>query len=366
MVVSTFGSIESSRDKFTQPHNSFAGIHHITIRVISYLNINLKGNTCQLTNRKLLLKTAYSELMDSRIDPLIPELHHAGGGIFSKTSHHDTYPAISPSQFDLKGRTVIITGASRGIGRAMARSFTEAGVTGLCIIARSDLSDTVSEIQHAAKKAGVTEPKVLPMNVDITSQTCVEKAAADFQKTFPDGLDILVNNAGVLEPELVIHESDPSTYWNSFEVNLKGPYLTCRSFLPLLMSKKEGLGIIANITSIGAHMVFPGMSAYNTSKLALCRFTEHLDAEYRDKGITAFAVHPGGVPTSMGLQLPLDKQGMLTDTAELCADSVVWMTARTRSYLSGTYISVQWDMPQLDARADEIEKKQLLRVKLDC
>lgn len=108
----------------------------------------------------------------------------------------------------------------------------------------------------------------------------------------------------------------------------------------------------------------PGMSAYNVAKLATCRLTEYEAAEYGDKGLIPFTLHPGGVPTDMGFRLPPEKQAFLTDTHELVSDTIVWSTVSRRDWLSGRYISVQWDMKELEEHARKIVDQDLLKVKL--
>jgi NAD(P)-dependent dehydrogenase (short-subunit alcohol dehydrogenase family) len=284
--------------------------------------------------------------------------------LITKTIHHDTYPAIAPKLSDMTGRTVFITGASRGLGRTMAVSFTQARVSGLCISARGDLSETKAAIAFAAKAAGVPEPKLLVLQVDVTDQTSVEDAAKAFAQKFPDGLDVLVNNAGNLEPVKKIHESDPKEWWKTYEINVKGTYLVVRSFIPELLKKSSGLKTITNLTSIGAHIVIPHMSSYNSGKLAVCRFTEYIQTEYMADGIIAFSYHPGGVPTAMGLSLPSGLHALLTDTPELTADTLVWLTAKRKEWLGGLYVDSNWDMPEFEKRKDEILQKGLLKVKL--
>ena len=305
--------------------------------------------------------------MDALADPYIHEFHRINrnsGGILTKTSHHDTYDFISPTKTDLSGRVVFISGASKGIGLTMAVSYTKARVSGLCIAARSDLSKTIAAIETAAKEASLPAPRVLAVTCDVTDAQSVEAAAVKIQEVFPEGIDIVVSNAGYLEPEVLVAASDPLEWWKSFEINLKGTYLTARSFIPQLLKKENGLKILCNTVSIGAHMLFPGMSAYNTAKLAACRLTEYIDVEYSDKGITAFCLHPGGVPTEMGLKLPKEKQVMLVDTHELVSDTTVWLTKEPRDWLRARYISVQWDMQQLEQHSDKIVEQDLLTVKL--
>lgn len=265
---------------------------------------------------------------------------------------------------NLSGKTVLISGASRGIGRSTAISFTQARASGIVIVARGDLSETKAAILAAAEKASIPAPKILALKVDVTSQESVEESAKAFASEFPDGLDILVNNAGSLEPVLKIHESDPKEWWKTYEINVKGVYLMARSYLPHLFSRPAGLRTIVNLTSIGAHLVIPYMSSYNSGKLSVCRFTEYLQAEYATEGLIAFSFHPGGVPTGMGLSLPQELHTLLTDTPELAADTIVWLTGERREWINGVYVDCNWDVKELEGRKEEIVKKGLLKVRL--
>jgi NAD(P)-dependent dehydrogenase (short-subunit alcohol dehydrogenase family) len=246
----------------------------------------------------------------------------------------------------------------------MAVSFTQARVSGICISARGDLSATKAAIASAAKAANVPEPIVLALKVDVTDQKSVEDAAKAFAEKFPDGLDILVSNAGNLEPIKKVHESDPKEWWKSYEINVKGTYLTARSFIPELLKKPAGLKTITNLVSIGALIVIPYMSSYNSGKLAVCRFTEYLQAEYQTDGIIAFAFHPGGVATEMGLSLPNELHALLTDTPELTGDTLVWLTGKRKEWLGGIYVDSNWDMLEFEKRKDDIAEKGLLKNKL--
>ncbi|KAF2092386.1 short chain dehydrogenase reductase [Rhizodiscina lignyota] len=306
-------------------------------------------------------------MVDALKDPLIHDFHRHNrhsGGLFTKTSRHDTYDFICPAQFDLSGRTALITGASKGIGRTMAVSYAQARISGICLAARSDMSSTISAIQGVAHEFGLPVPKIVALTVDVTDQASVEAGAKKFSEEFPEGLDILISNAGYLEPEKPVSESDPVEWWKSMEINLKGPYLVARSFIPFLMQKPNGLKVLCNTVSIGAHMLFPGMSAYNTAKLAVCRLTEYEDVEYADQGLISFSIHPGGVPTDMAFKLPKEKQVMLTETHELVSDTTVWLTAQRREWLKARYVSVQWDMQELEEHSKEVVEQDLLKVKL--
>jgi len=157
------------------------------------------------------------------------------------------------------------------------------------------LSDLAKEIRDAAEAAKRRPPQFLPLKLDVGDAKTISEAATAVEKTF-GRLDILINNAGILDLG-IIGELDPDKWWRIWEVNVRGPYLMTYSFLPLLI--RSGGGYIANTASVGAHLISPGASAYQASKAALVRFTEFINVEYGDKGILAFCIHPGNIPTDI-------------------------------------------------------------------
>ena len=132
--------------------------------------------------------------------------------------------------------------------------------------------------------------------LDVTSQNSTEDAATLVEKEFGK-LDVLLINAGKLSMGPLIADTDPEEWWETWNVNLRGPYLVSRAFLPLML--KGGDKTIVTTTSVGAHVVLPGVSAYQDSKLAVLRLMEFVNKEYADQGVTAFAVHPGNIPTDL-------------------------------------------------------------------
>jgi len=256
---------------------------------------------------------------------------------------------------------VLITGASKGIGRATAIAFAQAGASAIIIAARSSLNDVKVSILDAAKTAGHPAPQILQLKLDVSDEQSVANAASQTEQIFGH-LDILVNNAGRMETWSLLADSDPISWWNTWEVNVKGTYLMTRAFLPLLFKGNEKT--IVNMNSIGAHLTRPGCSAYQIGKLAVLRLTEFMYVEYAAQGVLAFAIHPGAVATELAYKLPADTHARLIDTPELAADTIVWLTQEKRGWLGGRYISANWDMDELMSRKDEIVEGNKLKVRL--
>ena len=222
----------------------------------------------------------------------------------TSTSHNDTYPFIAPTKNDFHNKHVFITGASKGIGRATAISYATGGASCIGLSARSSLDEVVSECEAAAQKAGHSTPKVLVYAMDVVDRDAIDKTAAAVAKDMEGRLDLLINNAGYLEDWKPIVESDPDEWWKTWTVNMRGPYLVTRAFLPLML--KGGDKTIVNLSSVGAHKKRPGASAYQTTKFAIARLTEFIEAEYGDDGVIAFCVHPGGILTALAQNMPKD------------------------------------------------------------
>jgi NAD(P)-dependent dehydrogenase (short-subunit alcohol dehydrogenase family) len=218
----------------------------------------------------------------------------------------DIYPAISAAStpsLKQSGKTVLITGGSRGIGRAIVLQYAHADVACIIITARgsSALDETEQEIHKINKNI-----RVLKFPLDVSDAAAVHKCAQEV--TEKEGrLDILINNAATTDPWKPMAETKPEEWWATFESNIKGPYLFLNAFLPLLVSTAEKHKVVTdviNMSSIGAHVIMPGASAYQISKLALLRLSEFVEVEYAAKGVNVVSVHPGGVPTESALKEP--------------------------------------------------------------
>ncbi|KAF3065306.1 putative oxidoreductase YxbG [Daldinia childiae] len=283
---------------------------------------------------------------------------------FISTTYTDTYEYISPKKLDLSGKSVFITGASKGVGRETALSYAKAGASGIIVGARSDLSSLVTEIKEAAKTAGrKTEPTVLSLKLDVTSEDSVKAAADAISTKFGGKLDILINNAGYLDDWAPIAEASTYHWWQTYEVNVKGVFLCSKYFIPLLLASEIKTNILTS--SVGAIAVYPSASAYQSSKFAVSRLAEYVAAEYADQGLVCYSLHPGGIKTELATNMPKEVQDkVLTDEVALPADTLAWLGAERRPWMNGRFINVKWDMKELEARKDEIVEKDLLTFRL--
>ena len=220
-----------------------------------------------------------------------------------------------------------------------------------------------TEVLEAAKSNGKAKPKLVILDLDITDRSKVQEAA----KTVAEicgGLDVLVNNAGRFEEYVPFLDSDPDSYWRTWEVNLSGTFNVARHILPLLLNTKHGLKTMVNVSSIGALTVRKGASSYRTTKLALLRWTEFLNADYGEQGLLAYCVHPGALLTELGSGMPKEAHVNLTDKVELPADTIVWRAQDRKEWLAGRYVNCCWYMPGLLERKEEIVTGDKLKTRM--
>lgn len=233
----------------------------------------------------------------------MPSLPPHFGFNFTDTLHNDINPSTDPTKSNLSQPTkvVLITGAGRGIGRSIALRYAESGVATIITAART--ASELDEVKGSINKIN-SAITVRKLHLDVTDELSVFAAAETIKKE-EGRLDILINNAGATNPWLPISEGKPTDYWQTWVVNVKGPYLMLHAFLPLMVdtAKVQGKADVINVASIGAHVVRSGGSAYQTSKLAILRLSEFVEMEYSDKGINCFSVHPGGVVTALSQEI---------------------------------------------------------------
>ncbi|KAJ5584245.1 uncharacterized protein N7459_004045 [Penicillium hispanicum] len=276
----------------------------------------------------------------------------------------ESYPFIDPARHNLTGKCVFITGASKGIGAAIALSYAKAGVSIIGIAARSSQDTTIKAIEEAAKTARRPLPTILPYTLDVTDMESVKSVVECFALDTGGRLDILVNNAGYLPRFVPITESDPDDWWHGWEVNVKGVFLLTRQMLPIMLRDLESDRTVVTLTSTSAHRVTYGGSSYQMTKLVNLRFSEFIGSEYGDQGVLAYAVNPGAVPTQMGEKVALDTGTALVDSADVCADTITFLTSEKRDWLQGRYISALWNMEVFLGRKEDIVTNDFLKVRM--
>lgn len=206
------------------------------------------------------------------------------GTTFTATIRRATYPDIDPAtnKPGCCGKSVLITGAGKGIGRSVAIPYAKAGTSHIAIAARtiSEASAVCAEAVEETKRAGEQGPQVLPLRIDVCDRSSIDVAASTINNEWPR-LDILVNNAGYLAHFAPVIEGDESDWWGTWEVNIRNVYWVTKALLPLMLKSSDKT--VVNVTSTGALALSPGASAYQASKLAVMRLTEYLMVDYIDQ-----------------------------------------------------------------------------------
>lgn len=237
---------------------------------------------------------------------------------------------------DVSGKTVMITGASRGIGASAARAFAQQGAN-VALLARSE--DAIAEL------AGELGDRALAIPCDITRYWEVEAAVTACVGAF-GGLDVLVNNAGQIEPIAHLGASDPDAWGQVIDVNLKGVYHGMRAALPVMIA--AGGGSILTISSGAAHHPVEAWSHYCASKAAVAMLTRCVHDENAAQGIRAIGLSPGTVATQMQKEIkasgvnPISKLDWSDHIPpEWPARALVWMAGSDADDFLGQEISLR-------------------------
>ncbi|WP_179378136.1 SDR family oxidoreductase [Jannaschia marina] len=235
----------------------------------------------------------------------------------------------------LDGKTVFVTGASRGIGAATARACAAAGAR-VALVSRSTgaIADLAGEIGEAA----------LAIPCDVANWQEMARAVDATVDTF-GGLDVVINNAGVIEPIGPLGETDPSGWAGVIDVNVKGVYHGMRAALPIMAAR--GAGTLITISSGAAHRALAGWSAYCTSKAAAKMLTEAAHAEYGET-LRVMGLSPGTVATQMQRDIKASGVGPVAELdwedhipPEWVGRALVWMCGPEADDLLGTEVSLR-------------------------
>jgi NAD(P)-dependent dehydrogenase (short-subunit alcohol dehydrogenase family) len=259
----------------------------------------------------------------------------------------------------LAGQSALITGAGRGIGKALALRLAGDGAhVTLTARSRQQVEEVAALIQAQGGKAQAVV-------ADVSDSAAVARAAAAAERFGP--VCILVNNAGLPGPFGPIGDTDPLEWWSSHKVHVLGPLLFMRAVIPGMRARQGG-GRIINIVSSAGLQPIPNLSAYAVGKSTAIRLSENVDLEERNNGIRVFALQPGTIITDMAhdtMSSPAARRYIPAGIAMLqgrtpeqsasdlrrCCDVVASLAAGKYDALGGRYLDIDWD---LDAKLKEM------------
>ena len=253
----------------------------------------------------------------------------------------------------------LVTGASRGIGRATALALAAEGFTvGLVARSPADLEETRRLVEDAGGHG-------LTAVADITDPAQVG-AAVDAIESAAGAIDTLVNNAGSLRAIGPLWEVDQSEWWEDVHISLAGAFNLCRRVVPAMIDREAGR--IVNVVSYAGTRPAPYQSGYGAGKAALVNLTESLAASLHDRGITVFAVAPGFTETALTRELleseagrhwlPGVGQGHGVD-AERTAALIAVLALGRADELNGRLLHTLDDTTEIVGRLEEVEREEL-------
>ncbi len=245
--------------------------------------------------------------------------------------------------YDFKGKTALITGAARGIGRAIALELARGGAS----LALNDVNEgAAQEAIQLAQQAG--SPKAKFYKFDVSDSAACDAAVESVVKDF-GGLHILVNNAGISIDALIMRFKDED-WKKTLDINLTGGFNLMRAASRTMM--KQRAGAIVNIASVVGEMGNAGQAAYSASKGALIALTKTVARELASRNVRVNAVAPGFIDTPMTQALPEAAKTKMAEAIPLArlgtpqdiADCVAWLASEKASYVTGAVIRVNGGM----------------------
>jgi 3-oxoacyl-[acyl-carrier protein] reductase len=239
----------------------------------------------------------------------------------------------------LKDQVAIVTGGSRGIGRAIVKALAAEGAMVACIYRGSQQAAEIlaQEVQNGGGRCQTFQ-------CDVTQADAAEKVAAEVEAKWGK-VDILVNNAGVIKDDLFVR-MEAEAWQTVLQTNLGGTFNFCKAVAYTMMKQRRGR--IINISSVAAEHVNPGQTNYAASKGAINAFTRALAVELAPRGVTVNAIAPGFIETDMSeavrnkagdlikKMIPMRRLGQPDDIAKVA----VFLASSDAAYLTGQVITV--------------------------
>lgn len=239
---------------------------------------------------------------------------------------------------DLQGKVAIVTGASGGIGQAIAVSMAKAGAdVAVCGQNKERLAATAELVAASGRR-------VLSYAMNVSQGESVQQTVDDVHKSW-GRVDVMVNNAGITKDGLIIRMSEQD--WDDvMDVNLKSVFLFSKAVARIMMKQRSGA--IVNIASIIGLIGNPGQGNYSASKGGIIAFTKSMARELASRNVRVNAIAPGFIETPMTDKIPAELQKKLLDSIPLgrygkpedVADLAVFLAGERSSYITGQVISI--------------------------
>jgi NAD(P)-dependent dehydrogenase (short-subunit alcohol dehydrogenase family) len=242
------------------------------------------------------------------------------------------------NQLDLKGRVAIITGGARGIGYATAERMLTSG-------AAVSLWDIDSNALETASASLSDRGNVTTEQVELTDESSVDRAARSVVEKHGK-IDILINNAGITGGNGKLWELTPEVWRRVIEVNLIGPYLTCRAVVPAML--KNGWGRIVNVASIAGKEGNPNASHYSSSKAGLIGLTKSLGKELATSNILVNCITPAAARTEIFDQMKQEHIDFMLSKipmnrfllVEEAAAMIAWLSSEDCAFTTGAVFDI--------------------------
>ena len=273
-----------------------------------------------------------------------------------KTYHSTTYDRVARQHgFDGKDKTVLITGGATGVGYSISKAFAEAGVTRIAIISRS------TDSQEKAKtelEAAYPSTHILPYQASITDSIRMTEILQDLGT-----VDVLVLCAAVYHRRTKATDISTQEMQDVFDTNVIAAFNLTKAYLNMPLPT-AGTKTIIHISSAAAQMRSPLRAGYGPSKAAVTQMMQHFAFEQESDDVRVFSFHPGAFYTPAAAE-HYTENAMPWEDINLPAHFARWLAGPESGFLSGRFLWAQWDVDELIALKDRLEKdKRFLTIGL--